>query len=224
MDAKIQKLNNKGGIILSKNLKDLILDLNEDESVALVKKKIEEGEDPLKILDEVREAMDIVGKKYEEKEFFLPELIMSGEILTQITEILEPELKGGEEVEMKGEIILGTVAGDIHDIGKDIVKFMLEANGFKVYDLGVDVPVEDFIEALKTKKIKILGLSGFLSLSFDSMKKTVEAVEKEGLRDKTKIMIGGGQITEDLLKYVGADAFGKDAIKAVEIAKNWTEG
>lgn len=224
MDAKIQKLNNKRGIILSKNLKDLILDLNEDESVALVKKKIEEGEDPLKILDEVREAMDIVGKKYEEKEFFLPELIMSGEILTQITEILEPELKGGEEVEMKGEIILGTVAGDIHDIGKDIVKFMLEANGFKVYDLGVDVPVEDFIEALKTKKIKILGLSGFLSLSFDSMKKTVEAVEKEGLRDKTKIMIGGGQITEDLLKYVGADAFGKDAIKAVEIAKNWTEG
>lgn len=224
MDGEIQKLNNKGGIILSKNLKDLIIDLNEDESVALVKKKIEEGEDPLKILDEVREAMDIVGKKYEEKEFFLPELIMSGEILTQITEILEPELKGGEEVEMKGEIILGTVAGDIHDIGKDIVKFMLEANGFKVYDLGVDVPVEDFIEALKTKKIKILGLSGFLSLSFDSMKKTVEAVEKEGLRDKTKIMIGGGQITEDLLKYVGADAFGKDAIKAVEIAKNWTEG
>lgn len=202
-------------------LKELIVNLKEEESVELVKKRIDKGEDPLKILDDVRKAMDIVGNKFEEKEFFLPDLIMSGEILSQITEILEPKLKEGGEIETKGEIILGTVKGDIHDIGKDIVKFMLEANGFKVHDLGVDVPVEDFVEALKTHTAKIVALSGFLSLAFDSMKETVEAFKNEGLREDIKVMIGGGQITDDVKNYVGADAFGDDAIKAVKLAKGW---
>ena len=203
-------------------LKDLIVNLKEEESVALVKERIEKGEDPLEILDDVQEAMDIVGKKFEEKEFFLPDLIMSGEILTQITEILEPKLKEGTERETKGEIILGTVKGDIHDIGKDIVKFMLEANGFEVHDLGVDVPVEDFVEALKTHNAKVVALSGFLSLAFDSMKETVDAFKEEGLRDDIKVMIGGGQITDDIRDYVGADEWGDDAIKAVKLAEGWT--
>ncbi|MBD3211456.1 MAG: hypothetical protein GF311_02525 [Candidatus Lokiarchaeota archaeon] len=207
---------------LSEELKDLIIELKEEEAVAQVKERIQKGEDALKILDEVRAAMDIVGKKFEEKEFFLPDLIMSGDILEQITEILAPELKEGAEAEVKGEIILGTVKGDIHDIGKDIVKFMLEANGFKVHDLGVDVPKEKFIEALKTENAKILALSGFLTLAFDAMKETVKEVEKEGLRDDIKIMIGGGQMDEDLREYVGADAYGKDAVKAVQLANNWT--
>ncbi|MGV9203803.1 MAG: cobalamin B12-binding domain-containing protein [Promethearchaeia archaeon] len=204
-------------------LKDLIIDLNEEESVTHVQERIDSGEDPLEILNEVRGAMDIVGKKFEEKEFFLPDLIMSGEILSQITEILEPKLKEGAERETEGELILGTVKGDIHDIGKDIVKFMLEANGFKVHDLGVDVPVEDFVDALKTHDAKILALSGFLSLAFDSMKETVEAIKNEGLREDIKIMIGGGQINDDVKNYVGADAFGDDAVKAVKLAKAWTE-
>lgn len=203
-------------------LKDLIVNLKEEEAVGLVKKRINKGEDPLKILDDVQKAMDIVGNKFEEKEFFLPDLIMSGEILTQITEILEPKLKEGSERETKGEIILGTVKGDIHDIGKDIVKFMLEANGFKVHDLGVDVPVEDFVEALKTHKAKIVALSGFLSLAFNSMKETVDAFKEEGLRGDIKVMIGGGQITDDIRDYVGADEWGDDAIKAVKLAKGWT--
>lgn len=207
---------------MSEELKNLIIELKEEEAVAQVKERIQKGEDALKILEEVRAAMDIVGKKFEEKEFFLPDLIMSGDILEQITEILAPELKEGAEAEVKGEIILGTVKGDIHDIGKDIVKFMLEANGFKVHDLGVDVPKEKFIEALKKENARILALSGFLTLAFDAMKETVKKVENEGLRDDIKIMIGGGQMDEDLREYVGADAYGKDAVKAVQLANNWT--
>jgi len=205
------------------NLKDLIVDLNEVDAIELVKNKIKNGEDPLKILVEVREAMAIVGQKYEEGEFFLPDLMMSGEILSQISELLEPELKSSDKIEIKGEVILGTVSGDIHDIGKDIVKFMLEANGFKVYDLGVNVPKEKFIEAIKKEKVKIVGLSGFLTLAFDAMKDTIESIKKEGLRDQVKIMIGGGQIDDTLKDYVGADAYGKDAVKAVELAKEWSQ-
>ncbi len=208
---------------MSDNLKDLIVDLNEVDAIELVKNKIKNGEDPLKILVEVREAMAIVGQKYEEGEFFLPDLMMSGEILSQISELLEPELKSSDKIEIKGEVILGTVSGDIHDIGKDIVKFMLEANGFKVYDLGVNVPKEKFIEAIKKEKVKIVGLSGFLTLAFDAMKDTIESIKKEGLRDQVKIMIGGGQIDDTLKDYVGADAYGKDAVKAVELAKEWSQ-
>ncbi|WXG42049.1 MAG: cobalamin-dependent protein [Candidatus Freyarchaeum deiterrae] len=206
---------------MPKELADLILDLNEKEAVELVQKKVKAGEDPLKILDQVRTAMTMVGKKFEDKEFFLPDLIMSGEILRQITEIIKPKLKDGAKVKSIGKIVLGTVAGDIHDIGKDIVKFMLEANGFEVVDLGVDVPKEKFVEKIKETKTKIVALSGFLTLAYDSMKETINEIKKAGLRDKAKIIIGGGQMDETIRKYVDADAYGKDAMEAVAIAKKW---
>ncbi|MEM2254860.1 MAG: cobalamin-dependent protein, partial [Candidatus Bathyarchaeia archaeon] len=120
-----------------------------------------------------------------------------------------------------GKVVIGTVAGDIHDIGLDIVAFMLEINGFEVYNLGVDVPPEKFVEKIKETGAPIVGLSGFLTIAFDSMKQTVEAIKKAGLRDKVKIMIGGGQITEEVRQYVGADAYGKDAMEAVALAKKW---
>jgi len=206
---------------LSENLVDLIVGLNEKEAVELVRKRVESGEDPLKILDEVRTAMAQVGEKFEKKEFFLPDLIMSGEILRQITDILAPKLKAGTETKRLGRVVLGTVYGDIHDIGKDIVNFMLDANGFEVIDLGVDVPKEKFVETIKEANPEIVALSGFLTLAYDSMKDTVEEIKKAGLRDKVKIMIGGGQIDETIREYVGADAYGKDAVEAVSIAKKW---
>jgi len=206
---------------LAKDLVDLITDLNEKEAVELVQKKVKAGEDPLKILDQIRTAMAKVGKKFEDKEFFLPDLIMSGEILKQITEILAPKLKGGNKVKRLGKIVLGTVAGDIHDIGKDIVKFMLDANGFEVVDLGIDVPKEKFVEKIKETKTQIVALSGFLTLAYNSMKETINEIKKVGLRDKVKIMIGGGQMDETIRKYVDADAYGKDAAEAVAIAKKW---
>jgi 5-methyltetrahydrofolate--homocysteine methyltransferase len=141
--------------------------------------------------------------------------------LRSITEKIKPKLVTTKEIKKLGKVVIGSVAGDIHDIGKNIVVFMLEANGFEVYDLGVDIPPEKFVEKIKETGASIVGLSGFLTLAFESMKKTVEAIEKAGLRGKVKIMIGGGQITEEIRKYTGADAYGKDAIEAVALAKKW---
>ncbi len=198
-----------------------IVELNEDKVKEMLTKKIE-NEDPLKIMDEVKQAMKQIGDKYEQKAYFLPDLILSGEILKDIFEQLGPKLKESGEHEQKiGKILLGTVAGDIHDIGKDVVKFMLDANGFEVMDLGVDVPTEHFAEKMKEFKPDVLALSGFLTLTYDSMKETIQKIRDAGLRDTVKIMIGGGTIDENIVDYVGADAFGLSAVDAVKLAKKW---
>ena len=202
-------------------LVSLISDLKEEESLKLTRDRLDAGEDPLIILDETRRAMEIVGKRFSECQYFIPDLMYSGEILREITDMIKPKLTGTKEVKHIGKIVFGTVAGDIHNIGKDIVVFMLEANGFEVFDLGVDVPAKKFAEKIKESGAPILGLSGFLTLAFDSMKQTVETIKEAGLRDKVKIMIGGGQISEEIRKYTGADAYGKDAVEGVSLAKKW---
>jgi len=202
-----------------------IVELNENNVNELVKKRLENNEDPLKIMDDVKKAMKTIGDKFSNKEYFLPELIMSGEILRQIFEALGPKLKDAQSSEKKkGKVLLGTVAGDIHDIGKDVVKFMLDVNGFDVLDLGVDVPHEKFIESLKEFKPKVLALSGFLTLAFDSMKEIIQKINEAGLRDTVKIMIGGGTLDERIVEYVDADAYGESAVEAVNLATKWMEG
>ena len=202
-----------------------IVELNENNVNELVKKRLENNEDPLKIMDDVKKAMKTIGDKFSNKEYFLPELIMSGEILRQIFEALGPKLKDAQSTEKKkGKVLLGTVAGDIHDIGKDVVKFMLDVNGFDVLDLGVDVPHEKFIESLKEFKPKVLALSGFLTLAFDSMKEIIQKINESGLRDTVKIMIGGGTLDERIVEYVDADAYGESAVEAVNLATKWMEG
>jgi len=141
--------------------------------------------------------------------------------MNQVTEILKPKLAEMPDRERHGKVLIGTVEGDIHDIGKNIVSFMLDVNGFEVRDLGVDVPPQKFVEAIKEFQPQIVGLSGFLTLSFDAMKETVAAIKSAGLRDKVKIMIGGGQINEEIKEYAGADGFGKDAVAGVTYAKKW---
>ena len=201
-----------------------VVELNEDNVKELLKKRLESNEDPLKIMDDVKEAMKQIGERFQNKKYFLPDLIMSGEILRDIFEHLAPKLKGSEKKEKKkGKVLLGTVAGDIHDIGKDVVKFMLEANGFDVLDLGVDVPAEKFVEALKEFKPQVLALSGFLTLAFDSMKETIQRIKEAGLRDDIKIMIGGGTVDERIVEYVEADAFGESAVEAVNLTSKWIE-
>ncbi|MDB9823485.1 cobalamin-dependent protein, partial [Deltaproteobacteria bacterium] len=139
-----------------------------------------------------------------------------------IAELVEPHIKQSEaETEKLGKIIIGTVAGDIHDIGKDLVTFMLDISGFEVYDLGIDVPVQNFVDKIKETGATVVGLSGFLTLAFDAMKETIDAIKDAGLRDNVRIMIGGGQIDDEVKNYTGADAYGKDAMAAVEIAKEW---
>ena len=200
---------------------NLMADLKEEEVLTMTKEKIAGGEDPFMILDSARAAMEVVGKRFEAGEYFLPDLIMSGEILRGVSEIVTPYIKQGKEAKKEGRVVIGTVEGDIHDIGKDIVVFMLDVNGYEVFDLGVDVPPERFLEKIREVSPQVVGLSGFLILAFDAMKRTVEEIEKAGLREKIKIMIGGGQIDEKVREYVKADAYGKDAVAAVNLCKKW---
>jgi methanogenic corrinoid protein MtbC1 len=206
---------------MSKKLINAIADMREEEALKLVQKMVDDGSDPMEILGAAREAMDIVGQRYEKGAYFLPELMLAGEMLTQITEIVKPELAKMPETERLGKVLIGTVEGDIHDIGKNIVTFMLDVNGFEVLDLGVNVPVQKFVEAIGDFQPQVVALSGFLTLAFDVMRETIEAIEAAGLRDGVKIMIGGGQITEEVSTYTGADAFGKDAMAGVSLAKKW---
>ena len=206
---------------MSKKLVNAIAEMEEQEALKLTKEMVEGGSDPMAILDASRKAMDIVGQRYEEGTYFLPELILAGVMLNQIAEMVKPELAKAPEIERHGKVVIGTVEGDIHDIGKDIVVFMLDVNGFEVLDLGVDVPAQKFVEAIKDFQPQVVGLSGFLTLAFDAMKDTVEAIKKAGLRDKVKIMIGGGQISDMITEYTGADAYGDDAMVGVSLAKEW---
>jgi len=206
---------------MSKKLVNAIADMKEEEALKLVREMVEGGSDPMEILEAGRKAVDIVGQRYEKGTYFLPELMLAGEMLTQITDIIKPEMAKMPEVERLGKVLIGTVEGDIHDIGKNIVSFMLDVNGFDVLDLGVDVSPQKFVEAIGDFEPQVVGLSGFLALAYDAMKETVEAIKTAGLRDGVKIMIGGGQVSDEVRKYTGADAYGKDAMAGVSLAKEW---
>ena len=209
---------------MSKQLVNAIADMREDEALKLVKEMVKGGSGPMEVLAAAREAMDLVGQRYDEGIYFLPELMLAGEMMNQITEIVKPELSKLPEVERHGKVLIGTVAGDIHDIGKDIVTFMLDVNGFEVLDLGVDVSAQKYVEAIRDFQPQVVGLSGFLTLAFDTMKETVEAIQSAGLRDRVKIMVGGGQMDDKVRAYTGADAYGRDAMAAVKLAKDWIGG
>ena len=201
-------------------LVEAMANMKEEEALSVVDEMLEKGEDPGKILDLTSQAMQVVGERYQEGTYFLPELIMSGEMLKKIGEVLKPHLAAQtEKIKKLGTVVLGTVRGDIHDIGKDIVAFMLEVNGFEVLDLGIDQPEANFVKAVKEHHPQVLALSGFLSVAFDSMKSTIEQVEAAGLRPDLKVIIGGGQMDETVRKYTGADAYGDDAMAAVAFAK-----
>lgn len=207
-------------------LVQLLSDLKESEAMSYVQEALEKGTDPTVLLDEAKEGMGIVGDRFSKGEYFIPDLIYSGEILKGIVALLEPKLKGaqGKEVKKLGKVIIATVEGDIHDIGKDLVVFLLDVSGFDVIDLGIDVPVQTIVDKIKETNAPVVGLSGFLTLAFDSMKRTVDAIAAAGLRDKVKVMIGGGQIDDQVKDYTGADAYGLDAMDAVKLAKQWIGG
>ena len=211
---------------MSGELVKLLSDLKEPEALEYVDHALAKGVDPTALLDEAREAMNVVGERFAAEEYFIPDLVFSGEILKRIVAKLEPHVKAkkGKKAERIGKVIIGTVAGDIHDIGKNLVVFMLDVSGFEVLDLGINVPKEKFVDAIKESGSTIVGLSGFLTLAFDSMKDTVDAIRDAGLRDQVKIMIGGGQIDEEVKNFAGADAYGNDAVAAVKLAQGWIGG
>jgi dimethylamine corrinoid protein len=195
-------------------------DLDEELTLDLVRKAIEENTAPGEILKACQDGMNEVGARFEKQEYFVSDLMVSGDIFKLVGGILDPLLKA-DGSESLGKVVLGTVQGDVHDIGKDIVANMLKSAGFEVIDLGVDVPPERFVETLKTSGATVLGLSGLLTLAFDSMRDTIEAVKTVGLRDKVKIMIGGGPVDATVCKSVGADDWGADPLQAIRLAKLW---
>lgn len=206
---------------MADRLVDLIADLKENEALQATRELLETGTDPLVILDQCKQATEIVGKRFEAGKYFIPDLLMSGEILQQVSEIVRAKLTKEVETSYVGKMVIGTVEGDIHDIGKNIVTFLMEANGFQVFDIGVDARPEKFVEAVKEHQPDIVGMSALLTLAFDSMKKTVDALQDAGLRDQVKIVIGGCPIDENVAAFTGADAFAKDAQEGVVLAKKW---
>jgi methanogenic corrinoid protein MtbC1 len=179
------------------------------------------GEDARKVVEACQQGMEIVGAKFENNEYFVGDLIFAGELLTESIEKLKPLLGGGETA-VRGVIVLGTVEGDIHDIGKNIFKSMAEATGFKVVDIGIDQTPAAFVKAVQEYKPKVVGFSGVLTLSIDSMKRTVEALNDAGLRESVKIIIGGNSVNPEACAYIGADVWSKNAAEAVKICGSWS--
>ena len=209
---------------MTESLIHALVEMQEEEALQKAREMLEEGTDPMNILEACSEAMETVGKRFEAEEYFLPQLMLAGEMVRQISEMIKPEMKGkagSARSDSLGKVLMGTVKGDIHDIGKNIVCFMLEVNGFEVRDIGIDVPPGKFVEAIKEFKPQLVGMSCLLTLGYESMKETVQAIADAGLRDEVKIMIGGAQVSEKVREYAGADAHGEDAIAAVRIAKKW---
>ncbi len=200
-------------------LVEAITDMREEDAVRTANEMLDQGANPIEVLDSCREAMSVIGQRFEAGDCFVPELILAGEILRQISDVVKPRITQTADVKKLGRVLMGTVQGDIHDIGKDIVSFMLDVNGFDVKDLGVDVPVAKFVEEMKAFQPQVVGLSGFLTLAYDPMKNTVAAMRAAGFNGK--VMIGGGQIDEQIRQYTGADGYGKDAMAAVALAKGW---
>ncbi|MFX1340883.1 MAG: B12-binding domain-containing protein [Promethearchaeota archaeon] len=207
---------------MDKELFESFVDLREDDVLKLVNEKIELGEDVFIIAETCRNALIKIGDLFSKKEYFLSELVMSGEIFKEVMEILKPNLIGNEKEGQKlGKILIGTIKGDVHDLGKNIVIGTLKGNGFEVYDLGVDVPPEKFVDKVNEVKPDILGISCVISVGWDYLKETVEALKKAGLRDKVKIILGGGGVNKEVANFAGADAAVKDVIEGVEQCKRW---
>jgi len=199
-----------------------IAELEEEKSYTLVKKVLDEGVNPKEIIDILRKGVEIVGERFNNKEYFLTELVMAGEIFQQSAKILETAMKEeSETMERLGVVVIGTVKGDVHDIGKNIFVTLLQAAGFEVHDLGVDIAAEKFINKVKETKANIVAYSGLLTVALDSMKETTEALKSAGLREDIKIIIGGLPVDEMWMKEAGADAYTDNAFNGVKIVTNW---
>jgi len=203
-------------------ISEAITNLEEEKVLKLVKEKLDAGEDPIKLLEACRIGMTEIGKGSGDT-VFLTDLIMAGEIFNEAMEILMPKLVGASTKSL-GKVVIGTVEGDIHNIGKDIAINFLKAEGFEVVDLGVDVPPQKFVDAIKEHNTPVVGMSGLLTLSIEPMKKAIEAIAAANLRDKVKVIIGGERTDQRVSDYVGADAWVNDAIDGVKIIKNWVGG
>ncbi len=206
---------------LISTLRDQILTFDADKFVQTVKKSISQGYNPIEVVNALTEVLKEIGKKFENSEIFLVHLVAAGDVARRATvEVLEPLIKkGSAKRESLGKIVIGTVAGDIHDIGKNIVAMMLFTAGFEVYDIGKDVPAEEFVKKTREFDAAIVALSALLTTTLPAQRDVIEALKKAGLREKVKILVGGAPATAKWAEEVGADGYGEDAIEAVKVAK-----
>ena len=199
----------------------LLGDLEEDELLETVEQSLSTGANPLTVVEACRNGMEIVGKRFSEEEYFVSELICSAELFQSVMEKVTPLLSASDDEGPKTKVVIGTVKDDIHDIGKDIVIAMLRCSGYEVYDLGINVPPEEFVNKVKETDAKIVGMSGLLTIAFSSMEETIKAINDAGLNVKT--MIGGGMTNDMVCEKVGADGWGRDAMEAVNLVKTFAE-
>jgi len=206
---------------LFEGIKNSIVDLDREECLRLAQEALDAGINPLEVIENgLKKGIQIVGTKYEEGELFIVDLMMAASAMKAAVELLEPHISAEmKEKASAGKIIIGTVEGDIHDIGKTIVSTLLAANGFEVIDLGTEVPASKFIEKIKELKPDIIGMSALLTTTMPKMQEVIEALEKEDLRDAVKVMIGGAPVTKEFAAKIGADGYAKDAEEAIKWAK-----
>ena len=200
-------------------VQDSLVNLRIEDCLALIKKGIEEKIPAYDIIMKgIYEAMKQIGEKFEKREYYLAELMFASKITNDAIDLLKPYLNTA--LETTGKILIGTVSGDMHDIGKNIVGTLLKTSGIEVHDIGVDVPIEVWIEKIKEIKPDIVGLSGLMAASVSSMRNTIQAIVKNQLRDKVKIVIGGGTVSQTVADQIGADAYAYDAMEGLKIIRN----
>jgi len=206
---------------LFKRMAQSVIDGEAEEAAALARQALELGVDPLEAINKGFTAgMDVVGELYSSGEYFLPDLILGGEAMKAALAVLEPALKAsGQAREVLGTVVLGTVKGDIHEIGKSLVGSMLSANGFEVYDLGIDVAAETFVSQAQERKADIVALSALLTTTMLYQRDVIEHLAEAGIRDRVKVMVGGSPVTQAWADQIGADGFAEDAAGAVVVAK-----
>ena len=204
-----------------KDMAQSVIDGEVEDAERLARQAIEQGVDPLDAINQgFVVGVNHVGEGYAAGEMFLPDLVLAGEAMKAAVAVLEPEMKRrGTKRQMLGTVVMGTVEGDIHDIGKTLVATMLSATGFQVYDLGVDVPVETFLEKAREANADVVGLSALLTTTMVKQKTVIEALEEAGLRPQVKVMVGGAPVTRSWAEEIGADGYSEDAIGAVAVAK-----
>ena len=200
-------------------LAQAVIEGEQDEAEGLARQALDQGLDPLTCINEgLTKGIERVGDLFSSGEYFLPELIIGAEAMKVALAVLEPAMVDDQEREVVGRVVMGTVEGDMHEIGKTLVSTMLTANGFKVFDIGVDQSTEKFIDAIKENDAEIVGASALLTTTMQQQRKLIEAIEEAGLRDRVKVIVGGAPVTESFATEIGADGYAEDAISAVDLA------
>jgi 5-methyltetrahydrofolate--homocysteine methyltransferase len=211
-------------IVLGSELMNAVIDIRYDEIAGLVRSALDSGSDPLAVLGELREGLRVVGERYQEGEYFLSQLFLAAETMKNALEVLQPLLASADQVESKGTIVIGSIDGDIHDFGKVIVSSLLTAEGFRIIDIGIDVPSERFVEEAEKANADVIGISALLSTTQPQSRDVVQALEKRGIRDRFRVILGGtGVDPEYALKHYGVDAAVNDGVEAVKIITAWLE-